>query len=197
MIWTIRITCFSPSKSRRWLALGKLCVNNVIWLVSWYWNFNSSLSYVQELGISNHKTHSKTHSEKQTNLVMQKIICSRKLPFNSWMHLLCFDLHVCSMHNLVAQRSFLLLIRSFFLSRMPTQRKNNDLTFLPNVSKYLTHFFRSWASPVCSCYATTSLLSLNPDHHCLGSCRYETKSFGVTSAWWCREKQIKVIDPGK
>ena len=29
-----------------------------------------------------------------------------------------------------------------FLSRMPTQRKNNDLTFLPNVSKYLTHFFQ-------------------------------------------------------
>ena len=72
---------------------------------------------------------------------------------------------------------------------MPTQRKNNDLTFLRNVSKYLTHFFRSWASPVCSCYATTSLLSLNPDHHCFGSCRYETKSFGVTSAWRCREKK--------
>ena len=138
MIWTIRITCFSPSKSRRWLALGKLCVNNVIWLVSSSWNLNSSSSYAQELGISNHKTHSKTHSEK--NSVLQKIICSRKLPFNSWMHLLCFDLHVCSMHNLVAQRSFLLLIRSFFISSANAEG-NNDLNILPNVSKYLTHLF--------------------------------------------------------
>ena len=123
---------------------------------------------------------------EKTNSVMQKIICFHELPFNFWMHLLCFELHVCSMQNLVAQRSFLLLIRSFFARA--NAEVNNDLNIWPNVSKYLTHFFRSWASPVCSCYATTSLLSLKPDHHRLGSCRYETKSFGVTLAWWFREK---------
>ena len=109
------------------------------------------------------------------------------------MHLLRFELNVCSMQIVVTQHFF--LIGSFFYITRANEAVINYFHIWPNVSD---SFFSSWASAVCPCYATTAFWSLKANHHHLGSCRCGKNSFALTlSLVTQRNKTFKITDTGK